>query len=317
MDNDNLVVALVSTFVFVGLMLGGSFLYWSVKAREEAAAKELARRLGTLSEKSEDRLFRIQTQDASAEALGGIGDSLDSMIRQAGEDISVSDVLTRAGISALIGLLLMGFLTKNILAVLGLAAGFVPVMLLINKGNKRALKLSEQLPDALDLVGRSLQAGHGFSDALRMCAEEMAMPIAQEFGRVYEEHNLGRDFRECLNSLVRRNPSNFDLKIFVSAVLLQRETGGNLIEILDNIAKTVRDRFVFAAKVKAITAEARISAVILGSMPVLVTFALSIIRPEYLQPLLNDRIGNLFAGGAGGLFISGIFVMYQLSKVEI
>lgn len=314
---DNLFVALVSTIVFVGLMLGGSFLYWSVKSREEAAAKELARRLGTLAEKSEDRLFRIQAQDASAEALGGLGESLDAIIRQSGEDTTVSELLTRVAVFGLAGMVVLGFLTRSVVGVAGLFIGFVPILLLVSKANARANKLSEQLPDALDLVGRSLQAGHGFSDALRMCAEEMAMPIAQEFGRVYEEHNLGRDFRECLNGLVRRNPSNFDLKIFVSAVLLQRDTGGNLIEILDNIAKTVRDRFVFSAKVKAITAEARISAVILGSMPVLVTLALTVIRPEYLQPLVNDPIGNVFAGGAIGMFGLGVFVMYQLSKVEI
>lgn len=317
MDNDNLLVALVSSFVFVGLMLAGSFLYWSVKSREEAAARELARRLGTLTEKSEDRLFRLQVQDASAEALGGIGESLDAMIRQAGEDSTVSELLTRVGLSSLVGLVVMGFIAKNILAVFGLFAGLIPLFLLINKGNKRASKLSEQLPDALDLVGRSLQAGHGFSDALRMCAEEMAMPIAQEFGRVYEEHNLGRDFRECLNGLVRRNPSNFDLKIFVGAVLLQRDTGGNLIEILESIAKTVRDRFIFAAKVKAITAEARLSAIMLGCMPIAAAGFLAIKRPEYLQPLISDPLGNAIAGLILLLYACGIFVMIQLSKVEI
>lgn len=310
-------VALVSAVVFIGLATAGSFLYWGMRGREEVAAKELARRLGTLSEKSEDRLFRIQVRDQAAEALGDIGRTLDSIIRQAGEEMTVSDLMGRAAMFSVLGLVAMLILTKSAFGVIGLLFGTVPILILWNQGAARARRLSEQLPDALDLVGRSLQAGHGFSDALRMCAEEMPLPIAQEFGRVYEEHNLGRDFRECLVSLVDRNPSNFDLKIFVSAVLLQRDTGGNLIEILDNIAKTVRDRFVFTAKVKALTAEARISAVILSMIPLFVATTLAVVRRSYLQPLLNDPLGNVFLFMAIGLFVSGIFVMYQLSKVDV
>ena len=311
------IVAIVSAVVFIGLATAGSFLYWGLRGREEAAAKELARRLGTLSEKSEDRLFRIQVRDQAADALGTIGRGLDAIIRQAGEEMTVSDLLSRCAMFGTLGLIAMLVLTKSVFGVMGLIFGVVPVLILSSQGSARARRLSEQLPDALDLVGRSLQAGHGFSDALRMCAEEMPLPIAQEFGRVYEEHNLGRDFRECLVSLVDRNPSNFDLKIFVSAVLLQRDTGGNLIEILDNIAKTVRDRFVFTAKVKALTAEARISAIILSMIPLFVAMTLAIVRRSYLMPLVNDPIGNVFLIAAVGLFVTGIFVMYQLSKVDV
>ena len=314
---ETLIVALVSAVVFIGLATAGSFLYWGLRSREEVASRELARRLGTLSEKTEDRLFRLQVRDQAVDALGDIGRKLDGVIRQAGEEMTVGDLLTRCGLFAFLGFIAMLMLSKSAFGIVGLAAGGVPVLLLSNQGAKRARRLSEQLPDALDLVGRSLQAGHGFSDALRMCAEEMPLPIAQEFGRVYEEHNLGRDFRECLVSLVDRNPSNFDLKIFVSAVLLQRDTGGNLIEILDNIAKTVRDRFVFNAKVKALTAEARISAVILSMIPLFVATTLAVVRRSYLQPLISDPIGNFFLFAAIGMFLTGIFVMYQLSKVDV
>lgn len=315
--NEMFVVVVVSAVTFIGLATAGSFLYWGLKTREESAARELARRLGTLAEKPEDRLFRLQAQDRAAEALGAVGDQLDGVIRQSGEEILVSDLLIRCGLFALIGVVAFVFVTKSPVGLVGGAFGLVPILILMSRGAERARKLSEQLPDALDLVGRSLQAGHGFSDALRMCAEEMPLPISAEFGRVYEEHRLGRDFRECLGSLVQRNPSNFDLKIFVSAVLLQRDTGGNLIEILDNIAKTVRDRFVLAAKVQALTAEARISAVILGMIPIFVTLALLLIRREYLAPLVSDPAGPWILGSAVGLFGTGVIVMVRLSRVEI
>lgn len=314
---NNLLLVIVSAITFVGMMAAGSFVYWGIKSREEEQARELARRLGTLSEKPEDRLFRIQVQDQAAEALGNIGKQLDDLIRQSGEDVTVSDLLFRMGLVATISVVILAVWLKTAVALGGVMLGSIPLLLLSSKASDRAKRLSEQLPDALDLVGRSLQAGHGFSDALRMCAEEMPFPIAHEFGRVYEEHNLGRDFRECLVSLTERNPGNFDLKIFVSAVLLQRETGGNLIEILDNISKTVRDRFVFSAKVRALTAEARISAIILGSLPFLISGALVVLQPNYLRPLAEDPLGRMVLAGVIVLFATGTFVMYQMSKVEI
>ena len=143
------------------------------------------------------------------------------------------------------------------------------------------------------------------------------MPIAMEFGRVYEEHNLGRDLRDALYNLIRRNPQNFDLRIFVSSTLLQRDTGGNMIEILQNISKTIRDRFIFRGKVKALTAEARFSAYILGGLPFVVTAAIVALRPDYLDPLLEDPLGHFFLGLVACLFFTGVFVMRKVSQVEL
>lgn len=312
---DKLLVV-VSILTFVGLMTAGSFLYWSMKSREEEAARELSRRLGTLAEKPEDRLFRAMAEENAGEGTS-ISARLEMMIRQAGEELTPNDLYSRMGLFALIGVLFLALVTRNASALGGVIFGVAPLALLSRRAAQRAQRLSEQLPDALDLVGRSLQAGHGLSDALRMCAEEMPLPISQEFGRVYEEHNLGRDFRECMQGLNARNPTNFDMKIFVSAVLLQRETGGNLIEILENISKTVRDRFVFGAKVKALTAEARMSAMILGSLPFFVGGFLLMVRPEYLLPLIQDKLGNFFLFYAVMSLSIGFFVMVKLSKVEV
>lgn len=310
------VVAIVSLVVFVGVLVTISFVYASWQSRQQAQARALSRRLGTLSESSEDSLFRLSSRDPLSESLGGVGRDLMSLLSQSGVDYDLQGLLVRVSLFAMAGTLVLGLVFRSPVAVVGMALGALPVLLLNARASQRAQQLSEQLPDALDLVSRSLQAGHGLSDALRLCAEEMPVPVSQEFGRVFDEHNLGRDLREALTSMSNRNPRNFDLKIFVSSVLLQRDTGGNLIEILDNIATTIRDRFVFKAKVKALTAEARISAMILGSLPVLMMVLISVVRPEYLTPLFQEDLGRIFLVVAGSLYGTGILVMRLMSQVE-
>jgi tight adherence protein B len=123
---------------------------------------------------------------------------------------------------------------------LGVVLAYLPWIIIKRQATKRANSLVAQLPDSLELMSRSLQAGLGLNDAFRLVAEEMPMPIAAEFGRVFEEVRFGRDYRESFQNMLDRNPDVFDLRLMVSSVLLQRETGGNLIEILENIAETIR-----------------------------------------------------------------------------
>ena len=190
-------------------------------------------------------------------------------------------------------------------------------MVLKSRVAERSQRITEQLPDALDLMARSLQSGHGISDSMRVCAEEMSPPIATEFGRVYEENNLGRDYRESMQGLVTRCKGNFDLKIFVSSVILQRETGGNLVEILENISGTIRQRFVFKGKVSALTAEARFSSYVLGGLPFAIGGLIGFMRPEYLSPLVDDPLGRFMLGFIIIWFTVGVFVMGEITKVEM
>ncbi len=307
----------VAALVFVGALVVGLLAWWAWQARRQARAEALARRLGIQAETRDDPLLAFQQEESLAAWLGGIGDGLQRLIRQADAPYDLGGLLRRVAAFALLGLVAAGIALRSALAFAGLLLGLFPLWLLRRQARKRALRLSEQLPDALDLVARSLQAGHGLSDAMRLCAEEMQDPVATEFGRVYEEHNLGRDLRDCLDNLAERNPGNFDLKIFVSSVLLQRDTGGNLIEILENISKTIRDRFVFQAKVRALTAETRMSALILGGLPFILALLISFVRPDYLDPLFDDPIGRV-AGGAGlGWFLTGVLVMRNLTRIEV
>lgn len=309
-----LVVAVIVFFAVIAIV---GFLYWSVRSREEARARALAHRLGTVQEVVPSDAFELQRRDSVATALGSTGDRLELLLLEAGNPYPFSALVGRMGAAAVAGAVLLGALTRSPIGLLGVLAGLIPVVLLSSAATSRARRLSEQLPDALDLVARSLQAGHGFSDAMKLCSEEMPAPVRDEFGRVFEENNLGRDMRDCLNALSSRNPRNFDLKLFVSSVLLQRDTGGNLIEILNTISRTVRDRFVFEAKVRAMTAEARISSVILGGLPFALLCLISLTRPEYLGPMVHDPLGQKIAMAGGMWFTTGIFVMRTVSKVEV
>ena len=193
---------------------------------------------------------------------------------------------------------------------------FLPYFVVRRLAKVRATKLVEQLPDALDLMARSLQAGLGLYEAFRTCAEEMPMPVAAEFGRVFEEVRFGREYRDAFNNLVQRNPSVFDLRLFVSSVLLQRETGGNLIEILESISNTIRGRFIFHAKVKAMTSEARFSGIILGGLPLAVAGMVAMMSPAYMAPLIDDPLGNIELAIFFFLYGTGGGLMYYVSQVE-
>ena len=317
MDRTTVVMVLVSALVFAGVLTTINMLYWGWRSQQASKAEALAHRLGTVDVNSTSALFRDQGEDPWTTALGSLGNRLEALLRQSGSTWTMGRLLGISTALGIIGSTLTFIILKWPLGIVGFGFSIFPLLILSARADERARKLSEQLPDGLDLVARSLQAGHGMSDAMRMCAMEMPPPIAHEFGRVHEEHNLGRGFRECLQDLSERNPRNFDLRIFVSSVALQRDTGGNLIEILQNISKTIRGRFLFQRKVKALTSEARVSAYILGGLPFVVTFLIALMRPEYLNPLIDDPLGRTLLGGAATSFAIGILVMRNISQVEV
>lgn len=308
----NTVIVVAAVLVFVMFLLLGQTVYWALATRRDEESKDLARRLGTVADKTAAPLFRMGQRNQA-----GLAAWLDGMLRQAGADYPLSTLYLRIALVTTLAIIVGMLLTKSLLGLALGVLGYLPILLLASQAEERARKLNEQMPDGLDLIARSLQAGHGISEAMRVVAEEAAMPLAQEFGRVYEEHNLGRDFRECLQNLTRRNPSSFDLQIFVSSVLLQRDTGGNLVEILQNIANTIRQRYVFQGKVRALTSEAKFTAWILGGLPFVVGGILMVMRPSYLLPLTTDPIGHLMLIYCFLSFSFGVFVMRDMSKVDV
>ena len=315
------VLVVILAVVFTAVLATGQGLYWAWVAKRDREQEELLRRLGSggssMDEAEEIALFREQAQDSVAAALGNVGESLRVMLRKADVDYSVSSLLIRVLVLGALGIL-GGFAVLGLPGtLLALPLAYLPVFIVQRQGETRIGRLIEQLPDSLELMSRALAAGLGLSDAFRLVAEEMPMPIAAEFGRVQEEVRFGRDYREAFERMLERNPGVFDLRIFVSSVMLQRDTGGNLIEILENIADTIRARFLFDAKLSAMTAEARLSAFILGSLPLVVLAILSITNFDYLIPLGTTWQGKAILISCFLLYVFGILLMRDLSNVEV
>lgn len=311
---DGFLPTLFASAIFAGLLLAGSFLYWSVRTREEAEQDELGRRLGVTP--AELALRHAREGTPAARALGGFGRSLHALLARAGARATVERLLIQSGLFAAVGLVLTVRLLQGPVQFGGALLGAVPWLYLMRQVRLRDKMLTAQLPDALDLICRSLRAGHAFSDALRIAALEMQPPVNVELAMVFEEHRLGLDMRDSLHHLVQRNPAHFDLRLFASAVLLQRETGGNLIEILEHLSNTIRERLIFENKVEALTAEVRMSAAILTALPFVVGGIILALRPGYMTPLFETAPGRSMLLFAAVLMTAGVLAIRRLSRVE-
>ncbi|MBA2320083.1 MAG: type II secretion system F family protein [Deltaproteobacteria bacterium] len=305
---------------FTFILAAGQAGYWWWISRQERQQEELLRRIsgGKMDElHGPESLLREQRTDAAASALGGFGLKIQQALLSSDSSTTVTQILVQMIVAAAVGALVGFFAVGPIGLIGGFIAGYIPYMLLNWRAEARTNKLVEQLPDALDLMARAIQAGVGLSDAFRLAAEEMPPPVAIEFSRVFEEIRFGRDFREAFQGMITRNPKVFDLRLMVSSILLQRETGGNLIEILENISETIRARFTFQQKVRAMTSEAKFTAIILGSLPIFVTLVLMMSSPQYLMILFTDLRGNIILGMCAGMYLTGVSIMRDLSKVEV
>ncbi len=177
-------------------------------------------------------------------------------------------------------------------------------------------KFQSQLPEALDLVARALKAGQALSGALKMVADEMDDPVGDEFDKTLNEINFGVGVPEALKNLASRVDC-LDLKFFVIAVVIQRETGGNLAEILENIAHIIRERFKLYGRIRILAAEGKLSAIILTGLPFLTAFVLLFANPEYIQILARDPLGRVLAGAGISLMILGIFSMKRMIAIKV
>jgi tight adherence protein B len=199
---------------------------------------------------------------------------------------------------------------------IGLVFATVPFLWLLNKRRVRMKKFAAQLPDALELVARALRAGHSLSAGMHVVAEEMPAPIADEFGRVYEEQNLGISVEDSLQNICDRVP-NLDLRFFVTSVLIQRQTGGDLAEILDKIGYVIRERYRILGQVKALTAEGRLSGVVLIALPFVLFLVMLHIKPDYIATLWTDPIGIRMAVFGIMLQILGAVVIKKIVDIKV
>lgn len=220
----------------------------------------------------------------------------------------------------------LGFAGAVVSALSGLHMGVVPGMGLMISGlptvwvilrrRRRLRKFGKQLPDALELIARALRAGHSLQSGFHLVAEEMTDPIATEFQRVFEEQNLGIPMDEALRSLTERVP-NLDLKFFVTSIILQRQTGGDLAEILDKIGELIRERFKIWGQVQALTGEGRLSGIVLLALPPALFLAVYRLNPEYVMVLFTDPMGKQMLAGGVVLQILGALVIRKIVNIKV
>ena len=241
-----------------------------------------------------------------------------SFITQAGLKTKAGKILLLSAVFGLAAYVVADhFLGYAIAAgALGLLATTVPWMVVAWKRKRRMRSFEERFPEALDLLGRAVRAGHAFTTGLEIVSKESAEPVAGEFRTCFEEQNFGLPMRDALLNMAERIPL-VDVRFFVTALLVQKETGGNLAEILDELARVIRDRFRIYREVQVKTAQGRLTAVILIALPILMLIALEMMNPTYVRVLFHDPVGATLLGVAAVMQLIGSVVIWRIVHIEV
>jgi tight adherence protein B len=324
-----LMIALVSAFVIgVGLVMAAYVA--TTKVPGMLAQRKLMGRLQSLSAPVDEpdavkAAALVKVSNAGVVpgfdrmmAATARGSALSRWIEQSGMKASISGVLlvalVLAGLTALVAMMV----THTTMSMpVGGAIGFsMPFMVLRFKRTRRLRAFEEAFPEALDLISRALKAGHAFATGLKMVADEMAEPVGPEFRKTFDEQNFGLPLKDALENLTFRVPL-LDMRFFATAVLIQRETGGNLSEILENLAHVVRERFKILRQVRVYTAHGRLTGYVLLALPAVLAIALSFINPEHMNLLFRERMGQIMLMVAIGMQFLGFLWIKQVVKIEV
>ena len=318
---------LLVILVFVALTLVG-YAASGYAVERQQAKESLDRRLSSMagvaptslssSSVMKDRrlsgIGALNTVLARVSLVGG----LVKMIRQAGLKRRVGEVvlyIPLLALAAFLFTLLLG-LPKIFGLVAGVVAGWIPIVVISRMRSRRLARFSEQLPDALDLMTSALRAGLSFPAALQLVAQESPEPLAQEFAVTFDEQNLGLDMKEALVNLTERVES-VDLRFFVTAVIIQRETGGNLAEIMESIARIIRERFRILGDVKSRTAHGRFTGLVLSILPVGLGLVIFMIAPAYMMGFFHDPAGKYMLLACVVLQIMGYIWIRKVIQIKV
>ncbi|RJF96962.1 pilus assembly protein TadB [Noviherbaspirillum cavernae] len=317
---------MVLVFVAVVLLLEGLYLIW--KSYKGPEARKIEKRLLALSASHDDTR---QAQLLKQQMLSGVPTlerfllrvprvhGMDRFILQSGLDWTVSRLLLSCAALGALGVLITTVLAHQSL-LLGLLVGGVcaamPVLYVHGKRRKRLGAIEQQLPDALDLMVRALRAGHAFSSALQMAGEEMPEPIAGEFRIVHDEVNFGIALQQALTNLSERVPIT-DLRYFIVSVMIQRESGGNLTEVLGNLSRLIRERLKLVGKIRVLSSEGRLSAWVLVVLPFALAALMNYVNPEFMSPLWKDPIGIVILKYTLGLMAIGILMLRKIIRIRV
>ncbi len=315
----------ILAFVAIVLLLEGLYLLWNSYKGPEA--KKVEQRLRSLSASSDHTEHSAVLKNRMLSEVPLIErlllsvpriSHLDRFIEQSGVNWTAGKLL---GISLLCGVLAYAGLTSARLfstatPIIAIVVGLLPFGYVSLKRSKRIGKIEQQLPDTLDLIGRAMRAGHALPSALQMVGNEMVEPIANEFRITHDEINFGISMQQALLNLSTRVPLS-DLRYFVVAILIQREAGGNLTEVLDNLSKLIRERLKFRSKIRVLSAEGRMSAWVLGLLPFGLVGLLNLINPKFISVLWTDPAGIKISKMLILTMTIGAFWLYRLTKIRV
>jgi len=323
---------LIPLLIFV-LVAGGIIGAYAAATNLPAvlAARKLDRRLREVATApgvevapgSEDSIIKR----VEAGALPGVdklvartsaGSSLKLLIQQSGVRTTPGSIVLFSIALAILGALIVSLFVRQIVAlpIAALMFSVLPYAWLLHKRSARLKKFEEMFPEALDLLSRAIRAGHAFQTAMGMVADELPEPVGPEFKKTYDQQNFGLPLREALNELADR-VAILDVRFFVTAVLIQRDTGGNLAEILDNLAHVVRERFKIRRQIRVHTAHGRFTGYVLLALPAALAVALSFINPDHMGLLFHERMGQIMLVGAIIMQTVGYIWIRQVIKIEV
>ncbi|MGD1210371.1 MAG: type II secretion system F family protein [Candidatus Acidiferrales bacterium] len=242
---------------------------------------------------------------------------LQALVTQAGLQMKPGKLLLFSAVAALSAYVLVGYAYDQWLAIVAALVGAaIPIAVVSVLRRRRMGQFEQRFPEALDLLGRAVRAGHAFTTGLEMVSKECAEPVAGEFRITFDEHNLGLPLRDALAGMTQRVPS-VDVQFFVTALLIQKDTGGNLAELLDELARVIRERFRIHRDVRVKTAQGRLTAMILVGLPIGLLLLLRILNPGYVGVLFSDPVGPKVLGIAALLQIVGAAIIWKIVHIEV
>lgn len=317
-----MIIVIGAVFVCAAALAGGVALI--VYGRDTTTAED---RLASFTGQGGSRDPAMSQASVLAQPLDDVPGALEEfsqkflnlrkLLDQADMQIEVPKFLMIAGGLAVAGMAAVLFIPGYwFLAPLGAILGVIPFGYLWWKRGSRLTKFGKQIPEALELISRALRAGHSLASGLHLVANEMKEPIAKEFARAYDEQNFGIPLEEALDDMVDRVP-NLDLRFFVTAIILQRQTGGDLAEILDKIGHLVRERFKIYGQVQALTGEGRLSGVVLLALPPVLFVVMWRLNADYVSLLFTDPLGNQMLAAAVFMQLVGAFVIKKIVSIKV
>lgn len=318
--------AVIATFVLCFTIIIGA--YWVFVARpEENTARALRKRLlpepvnrpqRTALTRKRPPLSALKAFDSLLVRSGYLIQPIQRLIRLSGLPVTVGMVVLGCGLVAMVTFLVAEWATSSawLALLLAILVAPLPYMCVQFVAKRRVRRLEELFPQAIDLIAVSLRAGHAFSTGLLMVAEEVADPMGSEFRLVYDRQNYGRPLADVLKEFAERVPL-LDVRIFVTAVLTQRETGGNLAEVLDKLSGLIRERFKIRRQVRAVSAHGRITGLVLASLPPLVAALLYLVSPDHVLVLVRDPLGIRLVVAATVLQVAGTLAIRRIVNIEI